>query len=392
MKTVHIVGVGMNSPTAQAEKIVDSCDALLGARKQLDVFGHSEKPVYEGYRPADVRRVFAETGAESVAVLVSGDVGFFSGARRLVSALDEFDVQITAGVPSVCDFFAKLKLPWQDAALISMHGMDGPLISTVRRNRQTFCLTGGNVPEIGKMLDSAGFGGLTVHVGENLGYQHERILEIKASKLGDTQPMAVLLIINENFDASIPAGLPDTVFIRRDGVPMTKSDVRAAIMSKLRLRPGDIGYDIGAGTGSVTVEMALSAYNGRIFAIERERDALTLAEQNCRKFHIGNVSFISGHAPAVLDGLPMPDAVFIGGSSGNFAEILDAVLSKNKGARIVATAIALETVHTALTAFEQAGLPDIDAVQIGVTRVEKRGCVHMLMAQNPIFIISGGGR
>jgi len=392
MKTVHIVGVGMNSPTAQAEKIVGSCDALLGARKQLDVYGHSGKPVYEGYRPADVRRVFAETGADSVAVLVSGDVGFFSGARQLVSALDEFDVQLTAGVPSVCDFFAKLKLPWQDTALVSMHGMDGPLISTVRRNRQTFCVTGGNVPEIGKMLNSAGFGGLTVHVGENLGYPDARIFEVNAAELGETQPMAVLLIINEDFDAAIPAGLPDTAFIRRDGVPMTKSEVRAAIMSKLRLHPGDIGYDIGAGTGSVTVEMALAAYNGRIFAIERERDALTLAAQNCQQFHIGHVSLIAGHAPAVLGDLPAPDAAFIGGSSGNFAEIAAAVLSKNPHARIVATAIALETVHTALTVFEQAGLPDIDAVQIGVARVEKRGGVHMLMAQNPIFIISGGGR
>ena len=392
MRTVHIVGVGMNGSTVQAEEIVNSCDALLGAPKQLDVFKNSGKPTYEGYSPEDVRRVFAETGAVSVAVLVSGDVGFFSGARRLVSELGEFDVRLTAGVPSVCDFFAKLKLPWQDAALISMHGMNGPLISTVRRNRQTFCLTGGNVSEVGRLLGSAGFGGLTVYVGENLGYPDEHIFKVKASELDETQPMAVLLIINEDFDASIPTGMPDTAFIRHEDVPMTKSDIRAAIMSKLRLRPDDICYDIGAGTGSVTVEMALSAYNGRIFAVERKSDALMLAEQNCQKFHIGNVSFVSGYAPAALDNLPAPDAVFVGGSSGNFAEILDTVLSKNQGARIVATAIALETVHTALMAFEKAGLSNIEAVQIGVACVQKRGGVHMLMAQNPIFVISGGGR
>ena len=392
MKTVHIVGVGMNGPTAEARRIVESCGVLLGAAKQLDVFKGSGKPAYEGYLPEDVRRVAEETGADKIAVLVSGDVGFFSGAKRLVQSLDGFDVKLTAGVPSVCDFFAKLGMPWQDAALVSMHGADAPLISAVRRNRLTFCLTGGNAPEIGEMLVRAGFGGLTVHVGENLGYPEERIFEVKALNLGETQPMTVLLIINEGFDASTPTGLPDTAFARAEGVPMTKSEVRAVIMSKLRLSPSDICYDIGAGTGSVTVEMALSAYNGRVFAVEREKGALVLAGENCVKFHIGNVSFIEGSAPSALNELPAPDAVFIGGGGGTgFAAIMRAVLQKNPRVKIAAAAVTLETAYTALTEFEKAGLRFVEAVQINVSRAVKRGGLNMLTAQNPIFIISAGG-
>ena len=392
MKTAHIVGVGMNAPTIQAEKIIESCEILIGAKKQLNAFKALGKPMFEGYGIEDVSRAFEETGAGSAAVLVSGDAGFFSGARELVSSLTGFEVRVTAGVPSVCDFFAKLQLPWQDAALISMHGAEGPLISAVRRNRLTFCLTGGNAPEIGAMLGFAGFGELAVHVGENLGYPDERIYETKAFQLGELSAMTVLLIVNENFDASVPAGIPDTSFIRAEGVPMTKSEIRAVVMSKLRIRPGDVCYDIGAGTGSVTVEMAMAAYSGRVYAIEREGGALALAGENCRKFHIGNVSLISGDAPEALCALPAPDAAFIGGSGGGFAAILDAVLCKNPDARVAATAISLETAHTALTEFEKKCLRDVEAVQIGVSRAVKRGGVHLLLAQNMVFIVCGGGK
>ena len=393
MKTIHIVGVGMGAPTTQAEKIVASCEVLIGARGSLDVFERLGKPAFEGYKPEDVHRIIRQERAETFAVLVSGDVGFFSGARRLVSELAQYDVRLTAGVPSVCAFFARLGLPWQDAALISAHGcLDrAPLVSAVRRNHLTFCLTGGNAPEIGAILARAGFGELSVHVGENLGCPDERVFRVKASALQETQPMAVLLIVNEHFDASIPTGIPDSAFMRAEGVPMTKSEVRAVILSKLRLRPHDICYDIGAGTGSVTVEMALSAHQGQVFAIERQSAAVALTEENCRKFHVGNVTPILGSAPSALADLPAPDAVFIGGSGGRLPEIADALLQKNRNVRLVMAAIAIESVYDALTQLERAGLSNIEAVQVSVSRAEKRAGMHLLLAQNPIFIISGGG-
>jgi precorrin-6Y C5,15-methyltransferase (decarboxylating) len=167
---------------------------------------------------------------------------------------------------------------------------------------------------------------------------------------------------------------------------MTKSEIRAVVMSKLALPPDSICADIGAGTGSVSVEMALAAYNGKVFAVEREQAAAELIRQNCRKFQVGNVAVIEGEAPAMLETLPPLDAAFIGGSGGHLADIMKAVWVKNQKAKIVITSITMKTLNTAVTLWKENGAePDI--VLQSVSRIKS----GMFIANNPIFIISGGG-
>jgi precorrin-6Y C5,15-methyltransferase (decarboxylating) len=222
-----------------------------------------------------------------------------------------------------------------------------------------------------------------------LGSGGERVFETTVNALEQGASLTVLLLENPDFDPRVRTGIADDEFIRGDA-PMTKAEVRAIVLSKLALSPDGVCADIGAGTGSVSVEMALAAYNGRVYAIEKEADACALIGRNMRKFQVGNVEILEQEATRALEDLsnaPPPvglDAVFIGGSGGgaNLEKIINIVCAKHPGARIVLTAVTLKTAHTALEL-----LPNAECVQIGVSRLQK----GMLRANNPIFVISGGG-
>ncbi|MEG1524588.1 MAG: precorrin-6y C5,15-methyltransferase (decarboxylating) subunit CbiE [Clostridia bacterium] len=393
MKTVYIVGMGMNRQTITAEGMhaIERADALIGAKRMVESFANLGKTLFVSYQPDTVAAWIAQHTGNNYAVLVSGDVGFYSAAGSLKTALSTFDVRLLPGISSVSSFFAKCGLPWQDAALVSLHGTESSIVDVVRRNHVTFALTGGNVQEIGNALKAAGFGALSVRVGEDLGADSERVTQITAAALseGCYAPLTVLIIENDMFDNSVRTGIADDVFLRGD-VPMTKAEVRAVSLSKLALRETDVCYDIGCGTGSVTVELALSAHKGRVYAADTKEEAVALTQENCVRFHVGNVKVFHGSAPEILCDWPAPNAAFIGGSGGNLPEIVRILIRKNPCVRIVVNAIALESATAAISTLSNAGF-DPELTQISVARTKKTGGLHLMMAQNPIFIISGGG-
>ena len=169
---------------------------------------------------------------------------------------------------------------------------------------------------------------------------------------------------------------------------MTKQEVRAAALAKLAVMPTDTLWDVGAGTGSVSVELALAAPKGRVYAVECEPDACELIRKNRAKFHACNLILIEGRAPDVLADLPAPDAVFIGGTKGGMEAVVDTVLARNPNARICISAIALETLSAAVAALTAHGLA-AEVTQIAVSRTRPAGRLHLLMANNPIFLITG---
>jgi precorrin-6Y C5,15-methyltransferase (decarboxylating) len=393
MKRISIIGVGLgpDTLTPEARAAIARAEVLLGAPRLLEPYG--EKPSYPYYLPKDAAACIEREDATEFAVLVSGDVGFYSAAAGLFGALPGCELRVIPGVSTVNAFFARLRMPWQDAAFVSVHGREANVVEAVRRNRLTFCLPGNNTDEIGAALVKAGFGCVKTHIGERLGTDRERIYETVAEDLTRTElpSPAVLLFENDAFDAGTLIGLPDDAFSRLPGIPMTKSETRAIVLSKLKLRPDDICWDIGAGTGSVTVETALSVYRGRVYAAERRKEAIPLIEQNCAAFHVGNVVVVCGEAPDALESLPAPDAVFIGGSGGKTGEIIAAVLRRNPEARIVVTAVTIETAASASAAFEKAGLrPEL--VQLNVARGRQAGKSRLMEAQNPVTILSAGGK
>ncbi len=393
MKYVSIIGMGMSTDTITQEglRAIQNADALVGAQRMLDAFASLQMPCYAEYLPDSVLGVIVGSGHQNFAVLVSGDTGFYSAADGLAAILADYNVTFIPGVSSLSYFFARIKQPWQDAKLLSCHGRDANLTDTVRRNSLTFTLTGGNVNALAAQLANAGFGALTAHIGENLGSADERIFPLTVAKLCDTLvgQLSVLLVENPGFDTRVRCGIPDDEFIRGD-VPMTKSEVRAITLSKLALRPNAVCCDVGAGTGSATVEMALAAYEGYVYAIDKNERSVELVKQNCRAFHIGNVSLIYGIAPDALAGLPKLNAAFIGGSGGNMHDIVSALLRNNPDVRIVANAVALESVTVVIDAFRKNGLTP-EVTQISCARAQAVGALHLMTAQNPVFIISGGG-
>lgn len=393
MKHVAIVGLGMSANTLTAEglRTVEQADVLIGAPRLTAQFERLGKLSFAEFAPQAVADIVDEHEHARFCVLVSGDPGFYSAAEGLCAALTECSVSVVPGVSSLSYLFARLKRPWQDAKLVSCHGRSANLVDAVRRNQLTFVLTGGNMARLGEELIEAGFGRLTAWVGENLGMPDERILTAPVSTLpaAGIGRLAVLLVENPGCDGRVRFGIPDEEFVRGD-VPMTKCEVRAVTMSRLSLRPTAVCCDVGAGTGSVTVEMALAAYEGRVYALDTSEQAVSLIRANCRAFHVGNVTPVLGSAPEALEGLPAPDAAFIGGSAGRFGEVFETLLIKNPRVRIVVNAVTLETVHEATEAFAAHGIvPEI--VQLGAVRAKPVGNRHMLQAGSPVFIFSGDG-
>lgn len=399
---ISIIGTGTGTYmlTMKASERIKNAQVIVGASRIIDsnyvIFDENKQKIIREYDSKKIKEIINEINDienTNVAVLVSGDTGFFSLSNSLVTEFSNMEsdhIEIIPGISSVSSFFAKVKMPWQDAALISAHGRNCNIVDTVRRNKKTFILTGNNINEIAQNLISAQFENLQVFIGCNLDssdeiIEHTTVLNLKNKQYDN---LTVLLIINESFDNSVRCGIPDDEFIRGE-VPMTKSEVRSSIISKLEIKPTDVCFDIGAGTGSVSVEMALSAWAGIVYAIEKKSEGIELINQNLSKFHIGNTVSIQGEATEVLSktDLPKPDIAFIGGSDGNLKEIISILYNKNPNIRIVITAIALETLNTAINTFKELDtVPEI--VQINISKNKGFGNLNLMMANNPVYIIS----
>ena len=397
MKSINIIGAGLGaaSLTADAAAALEKSQAVFGAERLLEEYGKftagTEK--YAVYDPQKIYDAVALSDKSVFSVLVSGDPGFYSAATRLRDVFSEgFDLKVYPGISSLNAMFAAIGRPWQNAALCSLHGRDCNAVEMVRRNRETFFLTGKNTGELADRLCDAGYGDIKLWVGQDLGSDSQKVISCSAAELKDMELSSLTVVVAENpdADASVRTGIPDEEFLRGE-VPMTKSEIRAVSLSKLGISPEMTCADIGAGTGSCTVEMALSAWKGRVYAIETDPEGVELIKANCRKFHIGNVEIIEGLAPAAMQDMPAVDAAFVGGSKGGLKEIMAVLLAKNPAVRIVVNTIALQSLGDALSAFEANGLK-AEVVQISAAQSKKAGRYDLLMARNPIFIISGGGK
>lgn len=394
---VYLIGAGMGSRsllTRQAEQAIEESELLLGAQRLLDEFDELDVPKIPLVLSRDIAEAICRFDGEQVSVLLSGDIGFFSGAKNLYPYLKDFEVISLPGISSLSYFSAKCRKTWQDAHVISCHGRDGGIVAAVQSHPKTFVLTGGSgfkVEQLCQQLVHAGFGHLSAWAGEWLSYPEERILSGTVQQLAEDSfdDLAVLLVENHVPVQPIfqAPGLPDDAFLRGK-VPMTKEEVRTLAISRLRLCNQDTVWDVGAGTGSVSVECALCLPEGRVFAVEQKPEACQLIQQNRDKFQAFNLYLVEGQAPNALATLPAPDAVFIGGSSGRLREIIVMALDKNPAVRIVIAAITLETLSAALDVIRFYGFQDTDLIQVSVSRSHSVVHYHMMRAENPVYLIS----
>ena len=179
--------------------------------------------------------------------------------------------------------------------------------------------------------------------------------------------------------------------LTRAKVPMTKEEVRWVSVSRLAVQPRDTVWDVGAGTGAVTLELARKASDGLVYAVERKPEAVALLHENRAKLGGYNVHIVEGAAPDALEALPAPDCVFVGGSGGAMRRILEIAKQKNPAVRVVVNAIALETLHETQAALSALGFADVEITQLSAARGKLVGPYTMMTANNPVFILSGGG-
>lgn len=400
---VTLLGIGMGSEetlTIQGKKAVLKADLIIGAKRMADAVRQPGQTVLYEYR-SDKIGEYIENHPEYVNIVItlSGDVGFYSGAKKLLEVLgasgtltETADVEVICGISSVVYFMSRIGLSWDDAKITSAHGKNCNLVSFIRHNQKVFSIlgTGTAVAELAGKLVAYGMGDVLLYVGENFSYPEEKIFVKTAAELTyyEGQPLSVVCAWNENADSAPSThGIPDGEFIRGKA-PMTKEEVRSVSLSKLRLMEDSICYDVGAGTGSVSVEMALRAELGLVYAIEKKEEAAALLEENKVKFAVDNLEIIKGEAPEALKDLPAPTHAFIGGSSGNLKEIVALVLEKNPDVRIVINCITLETISEALEVLKKYKFSDQEIVQLSASRSKELGRYHLMMGENPIYIIT----
>ena len=394
MKKAYIVGAGPGDPallTGRAAELITRCGEVFATRRIAEQLAPLRADIrvceFSGLAGAAVA-----SGAECVALLVSGDTGFFSAASGLARALEgAAETETVAGVSSLQYLYARLGVGYEDVDVLSLHGREGSLLARVAYNPRVFALTGGSrkAHDLCRELAERGPACLRVTAGENLSMPGERIVTGTAEELTRMTFGDLTVLLVENPD-SVPhdAPLADADF-ERGQVPMTKQEVRWVALAKLGIRPADVVYDIGAGTGSVAIEAARKAYRSTVHAVEREEDAARLTETNRARLGAWNVVLHRGEAPGALAPLPAPDRVFIGGSGGSLHGIVDAVLAKNPQAVLAVTAISLETLGEALGVFESAGI-EADVVCVNAARARRAGGHRLMTANNPVYIISGG--
>lgn len=396
---ISLVGIGMGAEktlTLEGKKALNEAELLIGAKRMTEAVQKPGQMVLHEYRSEKIVEYIREHPKyRTVAIALSGDVGFYSGAKKLINQLDG-NVEVICGISSVVYFMSKIGLSWDDAKIVSAHGRNCNLISLIRHNPKVFSILGteDGVAVLASRLVYYGMGDVTLYVGENLSYENEKIFHDKAANLTEYRGDALSVVTACNEKAtpmSAVHGISDGEFLRGKA-PMTKEEVRTVSLSKLRLSEDSVCYDVGAGTGSVSIEMALRAWMGQVYAIEKKEDALALLKENKKKFAVDNLAIIPGVAPEAMTELPAPTHAFIGGSSGNMQDIINLLLEKNPKVRIVINCITLETVTEAMNAIRDFGLEDVDIVQLAAARSKSIGRYHMMMGENPIYIISCSGR
>ena len=398
---ITIAGIGMgnaSSMTAEVREAINDADVIFGAERLIE--GIVDKKTYPLYLAGDILPVLESENPLRPVILFSGDTGFYSGARRMIAALNEWrndaDIRVLPGISSVSYLASRLGISYERAVLTSLHGKNDDknisgLIHKLKYTPEVFTLLSGgsDVRRIAAAMKDAGIDGL-IYAGVDLSYEDERIVTMTPDEalVSEYSGMVTAYITNNAPKARplIPV-IRDSDMIRGD-VPMTKECIRHESIIRLGLCEGEVMYDVGGGTGSVSIEAASLSPELKVYVIERKAEAVDLIRENIKKAGLGNIEVVEGEAPDAFEGLPSPDRVFIGGSGGRLSEIIGTLSGRKKGITYVINAVSLETCDEVRKLFSEYGIQDEEILQISVTGVRKAGEHHLMNAQNPVWIFT----
>ncbi|HEV3342310.1 MAG TPA: precorrin-6y C5,15-methyltransferase (decarboxylating) subunit CbiE [Pirellulales bacterium] len=388
---VVVVGIGDNgadSLSREALRRVSEAEVLLGGERHLAFF--PDHPAEKLAIRDNLKEIAARLQGETrrVAVLASGDPLFYGIAGYLATKIGRDRLEVLPNISSMQLAFARLKESWHDAALVSCHAKPiEEAIDVIRDAKKVAIFTDDeNTPaRISREILRAGIGGFRAHVCENLGGRDERITSCDLSELAERSfsPLNVLVLVRK---AEAPVlqrrdwtfGIPEEAFYQRQPLKglITKTEVRVLSLAKMRLRPGNTVWDIGAGSGSVSIEAALLGAN--VWAIEKNKEDCDIIRRNIEKFGTPQITVLQGVAPAALAELPDPDAVFIGGSGGEMGELVRICRERLlPGGRLVINVATLENLGE---------VPASDVTLVQVSRTRPILNLHRFEALNPVFI------
>lgn len=403
-KTVTIVGMsdcGCGSLTARAMNAVSRAQVLVGGERHLTFF-----PQFEGIKIpikgkiTDVIKQIEELSNENhVVVLSSGDPLYFGIGGLLVKKLGLDNVEIIAHPGSVQLAFSKIGVNWDDALTLSLHGRSRKgFITKIQTHHKIAVFTDAeNSPKtIAEYMISFGEKNWKAWICEHLGGVDEkvRILSIEElSKTDDISDLNVLILIRENHeqhDQPVIAFLHEDEFEKRmpkKGL-ITKREVRLLSLGFMNLRTDSVVWDIGAASGSVSIEAARICSEGNVYAIEVDHESVEICKENLITHKVDNVAVIEGRAPEALRELPKPDAVFVGGSKGSMREILEFCLEQlNEGGILVVNAITFENIQETYQYFKEINLK-AEVVLLNISRGVPLAHYHRYEALNPIHIFA----
>ena len=436
---IYIIGIGVEGKSSLSQRalgLIEGAGALIGGRRHLACF-----PEFQGKKiviGSDLNKIIKVLTPHSslltphyAVVLATGDPNFFGIADFIIKKIGRELVEIIPNVSAMQEAFARIKENWNDARFLSVHGRNAVrssesgvrsknLVTDIVDELVCYEKVGiftdpENTPaRIAKALLNKDIDNYKAYVCEDLGTEQERVTagSLKQIIKKRFSPLNVMVLIRSqesgvrsqrerlrtpNSELRTLFGIPDSSFSHSNGM-ITKEEIRVIAISKLKLKNNSIVWDIGAGCGSISIEAALLARKGKIFAIEKEKSRVIHIEKNKKRFAISNLEIIHRNAPDCLKELPLPDAVFIGGGGEDIGKIL-AVCSKKLTVRgrIVVNAITLDTLKTATDFFKKANW-DTETVSVNIAKTKlvpaslKQGDIAKLQlfnAYNPIFITIG---
>lgn len=420
-RKIILSGIGMGNTdgmTREAYHAFEEAEVIFGAERMLENLpGKGIKVPY--YRADDIISYLIEHPQYTkVAAAFSGDSGFYSGAQSMKKALEEAnekgilksETTILPGISSVSALAARLGVSWNDAVLASIHGRRTNVVNLVRKNTKVFLLLSGknDFEMLVNKFREAGINHVKISAGYRLSYPDEKLftfyLDEFETKLFDL-PEGVYTCLIENEDCEeqiLTPGIDDEIFSRTK-VPMTKNEVRVLSISRLELTKNAVVYDVGSGTGSVSIECARLSPDIFVFAIEQKEEAANLTKENAVRLGLSDqIVVINKKAPEGFEELPTPTHVFIGGSSGALSDILSAIQKKlivkentkgktdkaSKGVRVVINAVSLETIAQITKLIQTYPVKHVQLTQIQASRAHKLGSYNLMQAQNPVLIAS----
>ncbi|MCA1995267.1 MAG: precorrin-6y C5,15-methyltransferase (decarboxylating) subunit CbiE [Coleofasciculus sp. S288] len=413
MTPVHVVGIGLDGTaglTQTVRQVVDRATLLVGSDRHLSYFPNhpAQRLVLSDFSQV-IREIRTQLETDEpnrcIVVLVSGDPLFFGLGRLLLEELPQEQLTFYPHMSSAQLAFSRVKVPWQDAQVISAHGRSPDQLTVALKQ---------GVEKIGVLTDKTNtpkaiaqlLQGLDLSnnyqfwVCENLGGTDERVqcLPVEAVLKQTFAPLNVVVLLRQSESIEQPLdvdslpilGLPDSVFASFSDRPrlMTKREVRILVLGELALQPEQIVWDIGAGTGSVSIEIARLCPTSQVYAIEKTAIGSALIEQNSRRLQTKNVISIHGTAPDILHHLPDPHRIFIGGSGGHLSTILDSCNAQLASNGIVVLALAtLEHLSTALDWFNSHHW-EYRLLQVQLSRSIPVGQLTRFTPLNPVTLVT----